>query len=440
MATNLLFSLLRDKWLILPQYAHDKQAFVNALLNGKAALATESKEQRQLTTHYTTSTNSNGRSNGTQKTVAIIDIRGAITKYDTWCNYGAMSYAAAIAEANNDKHVAAIVLNIDSPGGAATGGAMLADAVRNSQKPVVAYVGYGYAASAAYWAASQASEIVMDHDSDSVGSIGAYTTLINPDGAYEKEGYKIQTIYAPQSTDKNANYRKVFDPNEPSTKGIEHELEDLVNLFIAEVKAGRGNRIVSDEVFTGKMYNTKEAIALGLADHKGTLAFAVQRALEIAHNQNSNKNMTHQLSIPKTQAVLGWKEFETMEDGGIYLQATEAEAIEAHLNGMEEQLAAITEERDNLSSANATLTEQLAAVTEERNNLSAANETLTTQLNEANERIAALEAQLQEWGAKPSTNGTQQPVTEDPKPVSKASVADDPLTAEAKRLYAMYNA
>ncbi|KKK65329.1 hypothetical protein LCGC14_2975230, partial [marine sediment metagenome] len=106
-----------------------------------------------------------------------------------------------ISEANNDESVSSLLLDIESNGGTGDGLPALAADIRDSNKPVVAYVD-SVAASAAYWAASQADTIVMNGDNFAeVGSIGAL--MIHQDSTKmiaDKIG-KIEIIRAPQSKD-----------------------------------------------------------------------------------------------------------------------------------------------------------------------------------------------------------------------------------------------
>ena len=76
-----------------------------------------------------------------------------------------------------DSETNAIVLNINSPGGFSVGGAEIADAVHNSAKPTVAWVG-GMMCSLAYWIGSQASAVIATR-SAMVGSIGAYVSVVD---------------------------------------------------------------------------------------------------------------------------------------------------------------------------------------------------------------------------------------------------------------------
>jgi ClpP class serine protease len=84
---------------------------------------------------------------------------------------------AQIAQYANDPNVRAIVLDINSPGGGVFGVAEVADQIRaaRSKKPVVA-VANALAASAAYWIASAASEIVVTPSGSSARSASSRFT------------------------------------------------------------------------------------------------------------------------------------------------------------------------------------------------------------------------------------------------------------------------
>jgi capsid assembly protease len=105
--------------------------------------------------------------------IALIGIYGGLTPRGSWYGSSFSDIAAAATRAGNDPDVAGIVLDVDSPGGTVSGTMETAAAVADaaSKKPCVACVNT-LAASAAYWIASQASEVVMVPSGD-VGSIGA---------------------------------------------------------------------------------------------------------------------------------------------------------------------------------------------------------------------------------------------------------------------------
>src|SRR5207302_11309430 len=102
-------------------------------------------------------------------------------------------FDAAIADPN----VSAVVLDTDCPGGSAAGTPELASKIRaaRGKKPIIA-VANALMASAAYWIASAADEIVATPSAD-VGSVGGYQAHLDQSQALEKEGLKVTFIQEP---------------------------------------------------------------------------------------------------------------------------------------------------------------------------------------------------------------------------------------------------
>ncbi len=213
------------------------------------------------------------------RTVAVIPIMGVMSRYGDLCSYGTEDIASWIVEANSMEDIAAIVLEINSPGGQVDGTELLGEVVRQSQKPVVAWVA-GMAASAAYWVASQAKEIVMESETSSeVGSIGVLAVHVDAAAYYEKEGFKVSIIRADGSEQK-ALFNDVEPLSEDVLKETKASLNPIRAAFLKTVKAGRPK--ISDDVFTGQMYNGKDALKKGMADRIGFLGDAINRAAFLA--------------------------------------------------------------------------------------------------------------------------------------------------------------
>ncbi len=209
--------------------------------------------------------------------VAVIPIIGVITKWDTWCTYGAMTYARAIRRAADKSDVCAIVLDIDSGGGSANAIPALKEAIshaRSTGKPVISHV--DQCASLAYWIASQTDAIFCDNLLSEVGSIGAYYQLVDDTGALEKDGYKVIPVYADESPDKNLPYRKAIEGDASLLKA---DLTYYVTRFHDDVKAGRpGIDAKVPGVFTGAMFFPDQARAAGMIDGMATLAECIENA------------------------------------------------------------------------------------------------------------------------------------------------------------------
>lgn len=168
-----------------------------------------------------------------------------------------------VASASSD--VQRIVMLVDSPGGVVSGLGEAAEALRASTKPITAFV-TGYAASAAYWLASQAGEIVMDR-SAAVGSIGVIASMSRQEApdAQGRRGYEVVSTGAPM---------KRPDPStEEGRAVIQAQVDAIEAIFVADVAAGRGVPAarVRSEFGQGAMIDAQAAIAAGMADRIGTL-------------------------------------------------------------------------------------------------------------------------------------------------------------------------
>jgi ClpP class serine protease len=114
-------------------------------------------------------------------TVSILPVYGVIEHRSDWMleMFGGVSVDGlreSLRAELNDPSVKAVVLDIDSPGGTVAGVTELAAEIRGARggaKPIIA-VANTLAASAAYWLASQADELVVT-PSGHVGAIGIYT-------------------------------------------------------------------------------------------------------------------------------------------------------------------------------------------------------------------------------------------------------------------------
>src|SRR6185295_18331602 len=119
----------------------------------------------------------------TRGRVALVPVQGPLSCRDSWLNrfFGWSSYETVardfLAACENDD-IGAIVLDIDSPGGDATGCGELSKLIAGARgrKPIVAYCG-GAMCSAAYWLGSAADRIVTD-PSGMLGSIGVRTVMV----------------------------------------------------------------------------------------------------------------------------------------------------------------------------------------------------------------------------------------------------------------------
>lgn len=159
--------------------------------------------------------------------------------------------------------VESILLNIDSPGGTVTGINEAANFIKEAskEKPITAYVG-GTGASAAYWLASAADEIILDATAR-VGSIGVVVAYPNPQSD-NKDYIEIVNTASP-------NKRPDVATKE-GKKVITKELDALAEVFINTIAVNRNvsqEKVVSDFGKGGVLVGQK-AVDVGMADKLGS--------------------------------------------------------------------------------------------------------------------------------------------------------------------------
>lgn len=214
-----------------------------------------------------------------QKCVVVIPMHGTITKYDTCTSTGTTTISAELLRLAADKNVVGVVLDIDSGGGACNAIPPMVAAISKVKamgKPIVAHC--DFCASAAYWIASQCDAVFADNNMSEFGSIGVMVQIL--DSRVNRDGEKIITIYANESTDKNLSYRKALDGD---FSLIKEEMSPIVQDFHTAVKAGRENlKFDAPGVLSGAVFRAAKAIDLGLAnallDLDGTVENVFARA------------------------------------------------------------------------------------------------------------------------------------------------------------------
>ncbi len=251
--------------------------------------------------------------------IAVINVFGVVAQHasqvDGISGAGGTSterVSSSFRQAMADPNVKAIVLNIDSPGGSVSGVQALADEIfkARGKKPIIAQVN-SLAASAAYWIAAAADEIVMTPGAQ-VGSIGVYATHKDVSAAAEKDGVKVTFISA-------GKYKVEGNPFEALNSEAASAMQSMVDSyyvdFVSAVARGRG--VSAEDVRggfgQGRVVKDKAAIKEGMADRIDTLDGTLKR---ISSNRPSSR-AARALSPMAKPDDLGSQSFEARvsEDG-----------------------------------------------------------------------------------------------------------------------------
>lgn len=174
-----------------------------------------------------------------------------------------------------DAGVSTIVLDFNTPGGSVEGIPELAAQIAKVAqiKPVIAHVN-ALAASAGYWLASQANEIVCT-PSGGVGSIGVFMLSIDNSECLAKEGTKIDAISAGKYKLEGASWIPL------SAEGrafMQAEVDKTYREFLSAVATGRTaakRRTVTvadveSKYAEGRVFDANVALAAGMIDRIAT--------------------------------------------------------------------------------------------------------------------------------------------------------------------------
>lgn len=223
----------------------------------------------------------NGRSLAVGNGVAVIPIFGTIMpRANLMSEYSGgtsvQSLRAQLREALASDEVGSILLDIDSPGGQVSGVPELAAEIlaARGDKPIVAMANT-LAASAAYWLAASADEIVVSPSAE-VGSIGVLAMHQDVSQVLEREGVVVNFIHAGKYKVEGNPYQPLDDE---ARGAIQARVDDYYGMFVSAVAKGRGVSVadVRGGFGEGRVVGAKQAVSLGMADHVATFDETITR-------------------------------------------------------------------------------------------------------------------------------------------------------------------
>lgn len=204
-----------------------------------------------------------------QRADAFTEVSGAVS---------VQRFTQSFRQALADPNVGSIVIDVDSPGGQVSGVEELSTEIfqARGQKPITA-VANSLAASAAYWIATAADEVVVT-PSGEVGSIGVFAAHEDISGMLEQEGVKMSLVSA-------GKFKTEGNPFEPLTEearaSIQGRVDEYYEMFVLAVARNRGVKRseVRNGFGEGRVVGAKEAVSLGMADRVATLDETVNKLL-----------------------------------------------------------------------------------------------------------------------------------------------------------------
>lgn len=232
-----------------------------------------------------------------QHTVALVYGSGLVVSGEaSRSSSGAPVFAServvrALEDAAADPSVEGIVLRLDSPGGSPLAAEAMWNAVRRVREqgiPVVASVS-DVAASAAYYIASAADEIVLAPGA-LTGSIGVFSLYPVFEKLMERWGIESETL----TRGRHAQFLSATSvPSAGARERLQRITDEVYRLFVERVAEGRGLETGQvDTVGQGRVWNARQAIEIGLADELGGVREAVDVLLRrLGHEEGSDVSL-----------------------------------------------------------------------------------------------------------------------------------------------------
>ena len=205
--------------------------------------------------------------------VAIVEIHGVIGNH-----VKTPEFSRLIDSVAGNQRLKALLLDIDSPGGSATGSGVLYRAIQRvaEEKPVYAYV-RGMGASGGYYLACAASKVYA-LPTALVGSIGVIYLRPVLEQLLSKVGVDFSVYKSGEFKDMTGFWRS---PTDRESEKFQELINEIFDNFVAVVAEGRSlDETKVREIATGEIMTAQKGIRQGLVDEIGDFKDALEAAAE----------------------------------------------------------------------------------------------------------------------------------------------------------------
>jgi protease-4 len=205
---------------------------------------------------------------GPHERVGVVEIKGLLTESRTAIKQ--------LDRYRDDNSVKAIVLRINSPGGAVGPAQEILREVEKvrAKKKIVASLGT-VAASGGYYIASGAN-LIMANRGTATGSIGVIIQFTNVEGLAKKLGLDFFNLKSGRYKDVGSPFRPMTPEDKAYLQGL---LDNIYQQFLSDVARNRKIPLAKLKTLAeGRIYSGEEAKQVGLVDAFGNLPDAIEKA------------------------------------------------------------------------------------------------------------------------------------------------------------------
>lgn len=214
-----------------------------------------------------------------ERHTALVSLIGVIADGE---EASANNVVAGLRDAFENENSAAVILQINSPGGSPVQSAYINNEIirlreLNPTKPIYAVISDICASGGIYVAV--AADKIFANESSIVGSIGVRMDGFGFEDAIDKLGIERRLLTA-------GEHKALLDPFSPENpvekQHVQALLDDVHQEFIDVVKAGRGDRLANDpKLFSGLFWTGTKAMELGLVDGLGSPGYVAREVVGV---------------------------------------------------------------------------------------------------------------------------------------------------------------
>lgn len=246
---------------------------------------------------------------GSDAVVAVLEVTGIITSRDTSGvfdepEYQHHSFLKRLETVYEDEKVKAIVLYVNSPGGGVSESDEIFQRImtlkEENEKPLVVFMDQ-VAASGGYYIAAPADHIMATRNTIT-GSIGVIMQSINLHQLAERWGVEDATI-------KSGDLKDLMNPlrhMEPEEREVMQSIiDEMHQYFVEAIVEGRGMESEKvEKLADGRIYSGAQALENGLIDSLGMFEDGIEKAKQMADQEDATVVILRQPSSFSWQRLL----------------------------------------------------------------------------------------------------------------------------------------
>jgi protease-4 len=204
--------------------------------------------------------------------IGVVPIKGVLNT--------SKEIVAQLDKFGEDDDVKAVVLRVDSPGGAVVPAQEIYDKIKKikEKKKVVTSMG-SVAASGGYYIAC-ASDKIVANPGTITGSIGVIIQFPQVKELLKKIGLKSTVIKRGKYKDVGSPSREISQDEINLLQGL---VDDIYNQFVEAVSFSRKiPKKKVEEIADGRIISGRQALELGLVDYLGTMEYSIDLAARLS--------------------------------------------------------------------------------------------------------------------------------------------------------------